>query len=170
MNYCKCSHPRLNTDCRSAHFMVPEKGQLPREFARHTNGANSPPPPTPQTSGVKRHVGGTQDWGVLHSNLIRVQLGGNQPSLQHMVTDAESEHAECISPIKGNFLLGGNTWISCTACWKESLKVTWPKLLISDQVPLAFSVPLTICIHLLKAAGRTCVCLHTYCLGKQTAQ
>lgn len=85
--------------------MVPEKGQLPREFARHANGANSPP----HTSGVKRHAGGTQDWGVLHSSLIRVQAGGNQPSLQHMVTDAESEHAECISPIKGNFLLGGNT-------------------------------------------------------------
>ena len=101
MNDCRCSHPRLNTDCRSAHFVVSEKVQLPREFARHANGANSPP----HNSGVKVHVGGTQGWSVLHSSLIRVRLGGNQPSLQHMVTDAESEHIECISPVKGNFLL-----------------------------------------------------------------
>jgi len=80
--------------------VVSEKGQLHREFARHANGANSPP----HTCGAKGQVEETQDWDV-HNSLKGVQLGGNQTSLQHKVFGAELEHTECISPIKGNFLL-----------------------------------------------------------------
>lgn len=48
---------QMTPDYRSAHLMVSEEVQLPREFARHANGANSPP----HISGTEGHVGGTQD-------------------------------------------------------------------------------------------------------------
>lgn len=84
--------------------------QLPREFARPANGAISSISKGPHSR--------SQDWGVLYSILIRVWLGGNQPNLKHMLIDAESEKAECISLVIGN-LLRGNTQISCIALWME---------------------------------------------------
>jgi len=47
----------------------------------------------------------------------------------------------------------------------RSLKVTQPKILISNQDPLTFSVFLSVCIYLVKAAGRMCVFVHVIVLG-----